>query len=77
MFNERDQRCAAVQLMLTTDPSFDKQDHCQHHQNANPGGSTLDGTAQHIGRPFGGGEKGGHPQEDPDQGVHRKGPGNH
>ena len=23
MFNERDQRCAAVQLMLSTDPSYD------------------------------------------------------
>ena len=29
------------------------QDHCQHHQNANPDGSTLEGTAQRIGRPFG------------------------
>ena len=32
-----------------------QQDHCQHPQNANPDGSTLEGTAQHIGRPFGGG----------------------
>ena len=28
MFNERDRRCAAVQLMLTTDPSYDSQNHC-------------------------------------------------
>ena len=28
------------------------QDHCQHPQNANPDGSTLEGTAQCIGRPF-------------------------
>ena len=25
MFNERDRRCAAVQLMLSTDPSYDKR----------------------------------------------------
>ena len=25
MFNERDRRCAAVQLMLFTDPSYDSQ----------------------------------------------------
>ena len=28
MFNERDRRCAAVQLMLSTDPSYDSQNHC-------------------------------------------------
>ena len=32
-----------------------QQDHCQHPQNANPDSSTLEGTAQHIRRPFGGG----------------------
>ena len=32
-----------------------QQDHCQQPQNANPDGSTLEGTAQRIGRPFGGG----------------------
>ena len=25
IFNERDQRCAAVQLMLSTDPSYDNR----------------------------------------------------
>ena len=30
-----------------------QQDHCQHPQNTNPDGSTLEGTAQRIGRPFG------------------------
>ena len=30
-----------------------QQDHCQHPQNANPDGSTLESTAQRIGRPFG------------------------
>ena len=30
-----------------------QQDHCQHPQNANLDGSTLEGTAQRIGRPFG------------------------
>ena len=27
MFNERDRRCAAVQLMHSTDPSYDRQNH--------------------------------------------------
>ena len=31
-----------------------QQDDCQHPQNANPDGSTLEDTAQRIGRPFGG-----------------------
>ena len=30
-----------------------QQDHCQHPQNANPDGSTLEDTAQRIRRPFG------------------------
>ena len=25
MFNERDQRCAAIQLLLSTDPSYDNR----------------------------------------------------
>ena len=54
-----------------------QQDHCQHPQNANPDGSTLEGTAQHIRRHFGGDGAEGHCQENQDQGVHRKGPGNH
>ena len=54
-----------------------QQDYCQYPQNANPGGSTLEGTAQRIGQPFGGGGAEGHRQEDANQGVHRKGPGNH
>ena len=37
-----------------------QQDHCQHPQNANLDGSTLLGTAQRIGRPFGGGGAEGH-----------------
>ena len=32
-----------------------QQDHCQHPQNANPDSSMLEGTAQRIRRPFGGG----------------------
>ena len=50
MFNERDRRCAAVQLMLSTDPSYDNRTIA----------STLkmqirmvQCTAQRIGRPFG------------------------
>ena len=58
-----------------------QQDHCRHPQNSNPNGSMLEGTTQHIGRPFGGGgaesQGWGHRQEDPDHGVHRKGLGNH
>ena len=81
MFNEWDWRCAAVQLMHSTDPSYDNRTIEQHPQNENPDGSTLESTAQRIGRPFGGGgaetQGWGHHQEDPDQGVHRKGPGNH
>ncbi len=52
IFNERDRRCATVQLMFSTDPSYDSQNHCQHPQNAYPDGSTLEGTAQRIGQPF-------------------------
>ena len=37
-----------------------QQDHCQHHQNKNPDGSTLEGTAQRIGWPFGDGGEEGH-----------------
>ena len=54
-----------------------QQDHCQHPENANLDGSTLECTAQRIGRPFGGGGAEVHRQEDPDQRVLRKGPGNH
>ena len=58
-----------------------QQNHCLHPQNANPDGSTLEGSDQRIGRPFGGGgveaHGWGHRQEDPDQGVHRKDPVNH
>ena len=48
-----------------------QQNHCQHPQNANSDGSTLEGTAQRIGTPFGGGGAEEHSQEDSDQGVHR------
>ena len=70
MFNERDRRCAAVQFMLSTDPSYDNRAIASTLK-------TLEDTAQHIGRPFGGGGAEGHPQKNPNQGVHRKGPGNH
>ena len=78
MFNKRDQRCAAHALYRS---KLWQQDHYQHPQNANPDGSTLEGIAQCIGRPFGGSgaeaQGWGHHQEDPDQRVHQKGPGNH
>ena len=54
-----------------------QKNHCQHTQNANPDGSTIGGTAQRIERPFRSGGAEGHHQENPNQGVHRKGPGNH
>ena len=75
MFNKRDRRCTAVHALYRS--KLWQQDHCQHLQNANPDGSTLEGIAQCIRRPFGGGGAEGHRQEDTDQGVHRKGPGNH
>ena len=57
-----------------------QQDHYQHPQNANPDGSTLESTAQPIGRHFQGGgaeaQGWGHRQEDLNQRVHLKGPGN-
>ena len=74
MFKERDWRCATVQLMFATNPGYDNRTIA----------STLKmqiQTAQRIGQPFGGGgaeaQGWGHHQEDPDQGVHRKGPSNH
>ena len=60
MFNERDQRCAAVQLMHSSDPSYNKRTIASTLKNTNPGGSTLKATAQCIGRPFGGGGAEGH-----------------
>ena len=77
MFNEWDRRCTTVQLMLSTDPSYDNRTIASTPQNANPDGSTLEGTAQRIGRPFGGGGAEGHCQENPDKEVHQKGAGNH
>ena len=34
-----------------------QQDDCQHPQNANPDGSTLESTGKRTGRPFGGGKR--------------------
>ena len=39
----------------TTHALCRSKDHYKHSQNANPGGSTLESTAQRIGQPFGGG----------------------
>ena len=81
MFNEQDRRCAAVQPMLSTDPSYDNRTIASTLKMQIRMVSTLEGTGQLIGRPFGGGgaeaQGWGHRQEDPDQGVHQKGPGNH
>ena len=74
MFNERDCWCAAVQLIFSTDPSYDNKTINSTLNVANPDGSTLEGTAQSIGRPFGGGGAEGYRQKDPDQWVYREGP---
>ena len=60
MFNEQDRRCAAVQLVLSTDPSYDNRTIVSTPQNANPDDSTLEGTAERIGRHFGDGGEEGH-----------------
>ena len=65
MFNERDQRCAAVQLMLSTNPSYDNKTIASTLKMQILDGSMLEGTAQCIGQPFGGGGAEGHHQEDP------------
>ena len=43
MFNKRVRRCAAVKLMLSTDPSYDNRTIASKPQNANPDGSTCPG----------------------------------
>ena len=73
IFNKRDRRCAAVHLMLSTDPSYENKTIASTLKMQIWTGSTPEGTAQCIGRPFGGGGAKGHRQEDLDQ----KGPGNH
>ena len=75
MFNERDRRCAAVQLMLFTDPSYDNRTIASTLKMQIRTVKRL--REQRIGRSFGGGAAEGYRQEDLDQGVHRKGPGNH
>ena len=53
LFNEQDRRCTAVQLMLSTDPSYDNRTIASTLKMQI---RTLEGTALRIGRPFGGGE---------------------
>ena len=60
MFNERDRRCTAVQLMLSTDPTFDNRTIASTLKMQIQMVQTLEGTAQCIGRPFGGGGAEGH-----------------
>ena len=59
VFNERDRRCAAVQLMLSTDPSYHNRT-IASTLKMQINVSTLEGAAQHIGRPFGRGGAEGH-----------------
>ena len=43
MFNERDRRCATVQLMLSTNPSYDNRTIASTLKNTNPDGSMCPG----------------------------------
>ena len=55
MFNERDRRCAAVQLMLSTDPSYDNRTIASTLKMQTRTVQRLRAQIKHIGRPFGGG----------------------
>ena len=77
MFNEQDRKCAAVQLMHSTDPNYDNRTIVSTLKMQIRTVQRLRAQLKHIGRPFGGGGAKGHRQEDPGQGVHRKGPCNH
>ena len=69
--------CSLPILLMITGP-LPAPSKCKSRRlNAWGHSSTLEDTAQRIGQPFGGGGAQGHRQEDPDQGVHREGPGNH
>ena len=77
MFNEWDRRCATVQVMLYTDPSYDNKTITStlkmQIQTVKPLMAQLNaskGTLKVV-------ERKDTSQEDTDQGVHRKGPGNH
>ena len=48
MFNERDRRCTVITTHALYRSKLRQQDLCQHHQNGNSDGSTLEGTAQRI-----------------------------
>ena len=78
MFNERGQRCTAVQLMPSTNPSYDNRTIASTLKMQI---WTVQCLRACIRRPFGSGgveaQGWGQRQEDPDQGVHWKGLGNH
>ena len=76
MSNERDRRCAAVQLMLSTDPSYDNRTIASILKMQIRSVQRLRAQLNASDDPLGGGAEG-HRQENLDQGVHRKGPGNH
>ena len=77
MFNERDRRCAAVQLMLSTDPTYDNRTiaSTRNKQTRMVQRLRAQFTASDAHLEVVDGAEG-HRQVDPDQGVHRKGPGN-
>ena len=72
MFNEQDRRCAAVQLMLSTNLSYDNRTIASTLKMQIRMVQSLRAQLNASDDPLEG-----HRQEDPDQGVHRKGPGNH
>ena len=81
MFNERDRRCAAVEIMLSTDPTYDNMTIASTvkmqirtvlrlRAQLNASDDLLKGSRTEA-------QGWGHRQEDPDQDVHQKGPGHH
>ena len=72
MFNERDRRYAAVQLMLYTDPIYCNRTIASTLKMQIRTVQRLRGQPNASDDPLGGGGAEGHRQEDPDQGVHRK-----
>ncbi len=60
MFNERDRRCAAVQPMLSTDPSYENRTIASTLKMQILSVQRTEGTVKRFGRPFGGGGAEGH-----------------
>ena len=74
MFSERDRKCAVIQLMLSNDPSYDNGTIASTLKMQIRTVKRLRAQLNASDDPLGVGGAEGHRQEDPDQGVHRKGP---